>query len=243
MNIFVSIISHGHQKLIADSCLLASLDGLRIIVRENKPTERRSIDNEVQYIQNLRTCGFGENHNKNFEVLMPDDDDWFVICNPDIVANSNIIRDLVFRADSDGYSIAVPYLYNESTKQFDHNVRRWPTVFNLMQSFLKLGGKSRYTASELSVLCYPDWASGAFMAIKAGVYRALSGFDERYFMYMEDVDLCKRATILGVRIRFYCDITIIHNAARASNKFISASFKHHVTSAVRYFLTDVGKQT
>jgi GT2 family glycosyltransferase len=94
MHIYVSFISHGHQKIISNSDLLDSLEGLKVILRENKPTEQHCVDIKVQCIQNLRIRGFGENHNKNFEVVNPDDNDWFVICNPDIVVESKTIREI-----------------------------------------------------------------------------------------------------------------------------------------------------
>lgn len=240
MNIFVSIVSHGHQETIEEAGLLASLDGLDVAVRENKSEECRRIVAQVQYFQNLRRNGFGTNHNKTFEAVDLADEDWFVICNPDILTNTRQIRELVNRAEAEGYAIAIPYLFNEQTQQFDHNVRRWPTVLSLVQAFLKLGGNSRYTEAELRNICHPDWASGALMAIKVGTFRALSGFDEGYFMYMEDVDLCRRAARMGVKVRFYGDITMVHNAARASNSFFSASFVHHLTSVARYFLMHRG---
>ena len=87
---------------------------------------------------------------------------------------------------------------------------------------------------------YPDWCSGALMAIKAGTFRELDGFDESYFMYMEDADLCMRAARKGVKIRFYGDVAMVHNAARASRNIFSASFVQHLTSALRYFWKHLG---
>jgi hypothetical protein len=235
MIIFISIVSHGHQAEIIDGGLLDALDGLGVAVRENKPDKAQRINWQTLFFQNLRCNGFGANHNKTFESLNLADADWFVICNPDILTDGARIKELVEQAEADGERIAVPYLYNKNNKQFDHNVRPWPTFINLARAFFKLGGRSRYSETEISRIRYPDWASGALMAIKAETFRVLNGFDETYFMYMEDVDLCQRAARLGIRVRFYNNITMVHNAARASNRLFSTNLRHHLISAVRYF--------
>lgn len=240
MKIFVSIVSHGHQSELEESGLVAALNGLELMVRENKPEAYRKISTECTYFQNLRRNGFGANHNKNFEAAQIADEDWFVICNPDISTNAQNIHELVTRAEADGERIVAPYLFNEHTQQFDHNVRRRPTFINLTRAFLKLGGRSRYTDEELREMRYLDWCSGAFMAIKAGVFRELCGFDESYYMYMEDADLCTRSARTGIKIRFYGDIKMVHNAARDSGNILSRSFAQHLTSALRYFLKHQG---
>lgn len=235
MKIFISIISHGHQSEIIEGGLLCALDGFRVAVRENKPDKARRINQQTLFFQNLRRNGFGTNHNKTFEALNLADADWFVICNPDILTEGAQIKVLVERAEADGERIAVPYLYNGKDGQFDHNVRPWPTFINLARAFIRLGGKSRYSEAEISSIHYPDWASGALMAIRADTYRALHGFDESFFMYLEDVDLCQRAARLGIRVRFYRNISIVHNAARASNRLFSTNLRYHLKSAARYF--------
>ena len=240
MKIFVSIVSHGHQSELDGGGLLAALNGLDLTVRENKPEACRQISTQCTYFQNLRRNGFGANHNRNFEAAQIADEDWFVICNPDILTSAQNINELVIRAEADGERIVAPYLFNEHTQQFDHNVRRRPTFFNLTQAFLKLGGRSRYTDEELREMRYPDWCSGAFMAIKAGVFRELCGFDESYYMYMEDADLCTRSARTGIKIRFYGDIRMVHNAARDSGNILSRSFAQHLTSTLRYFLKHRG---
>lgn len=240
MKIIVSIVSHGHQEEIAEGGLLASLDGLDVAVRENKAEVPHTLPPHVQFFHNLRRNGFGTNHNKTFEVLGLADDDWFVICNPDILTDAAHIRELVARAEADGEQIATPYLHNEAAQCFDHNVRRWPSFMRLLRAFLKLGGKSRYSEEELRDMRYPDWCSGALVAFRARAFRALNGFDEDFFMYMEDVDLGRRAAHAGVRIRFYRDIVVVHNAARASGSLLRASFRQHLASIARYVVKHRG---
>ncbi len=225
MKTIVSIVSHRHQPDLLEGGLLAGMRGLDVVVRENFPDSPSLIARPVRLLRNKEICGFGANHNKNFEAVGLDDDDWFVICNPDILSEAEQITDLVTRADVDGERMAAPFLWNSKTNSFDHNVRPFPTVLSQILSYLGYGHHCRYTQETVDDLKYPDWASGAFVAIKAGLYRELGGFDENFFMYMEDVDFCARGKRAGARVRFYSDIRMVHNAAgRTGNSSAEASF-------------------
>ena len=58
----------------------------------------------------------------------------------------------------------------------------------------------------------PDvsWVSGAFLMVRRNLWNQLGGFDDRYFMYMEDVDLCRRITELDYRVAYSPDVEIVH---------------------------------
>ncbi len=236
--VFISIVSHGHQSLIAESGLLAAMRDFHIVLRENLPDAKRLIgDTEVAtFVQNLRPAGFGANHNRNFELTAPENDDWFVICNPDITADVKLVTKLLDRAKQDGACIAAPALWNNKTNHFDDNVRPFPTFASLFLSFLGFAGPSRYSHDSVGGLTHVDWASGAFIAFKAALFRQLQGFDESYFMYMEDVDICRRALEQGCRICFYPEAELTHNAARDNRRIFSRNFRYHVTSVIKYLL-------
>lgn len=236
METYISIVSHGHQSMVMNNRLLAALSDFQIIVCENIPDSERLVPDDVRYILNLRPAGFGSNHNKVFELSQPCPDDWFIICNPDIVATSEQVRKLLTQAENEGAELAAPMLWNNNTDRFDHNVRPRVRLLFLILSFAGIPRPSRYTADRLEKLETADWASGAFIAIKARLFRKLGGFDERYFMYMEDVDLCRRAEILGVRVRYFSNVKMIHNAARDNRKLLSRRFYNHLRSVMRFFL-------
>lgn len=235
MNVIISIVSHGHQKVLLESELVTAPGPFRVIVRENIPESERVVPDSVDYVLNLRRSGFGENHNKTFEFSCPDADDWFVICNPDIAATAEQVEELLIRADRERIKLAAPMLWNSRANGFDHNVRPRVRLRSLALSFAGISGPSRYSKEQLEKLETADWASGAFLAIKAGFFRDIGGFDDRYFMYMEDVDLCRRAELAGVRVRYFGDIRMIHDAARDSRRTLSRNFAHHLRSVIRFF--------
>jgi GT2 family glycosyltransferase len=65
-------------------------------------------------------------------------------------------------------------------------------------------------------LISPDWVSGSVMIIKREIFRYIGGFDEDFWMYFEDMDLCSRARDLKGEIAYYTDITIQHNHGGSS---------------------------
>lgn len=73
------------------------------------------------------------------------------------------------------------------------------------------------------------------------VFQEMSGFDTRYFLYYEDVDLCARLALKGYRVALCQNVSVIHDAQRASrNSFFH--FKLHLTSLLRFFLSPVYRQ-
>lgn len=236
-NSVISIISHGHQDLIQQGGLLDVVEPNRIIVRENIPSASKLLEDLKGYVQNLRCLGFGANQNRNFEIAGLGEDDWYVICNPDIRIPSGALATLLANAERDDARIAVPMLWNSREEQFDHNVRPFPKLIDLALSFFGHRHAGRYLDDQIEALKHPDWASGAMMAVKASAFRKLGGFDERFFMYMEDVDLCRRARRIGIGIHFYPDVIIIHDASRENRKIFSPNFRFHIRSILQYFLS------
>jgi hypothetical protein len=69
---------------------------------------------------------------------------------------------------------------------------------------------------EVGKVLFPDWVSGSAMIIRKDIFKNLHGFDEDFWMYSEDVDICKRATDSGGKVVFFSDIIIEHNHGGSS---------------------------
>jgi len=80
-----------------------------------------------------------------------------------------------------------------------------------------------------------DWVYGSFILIRASTFQSLGGFDEGYFMYYEDVDLCQRLGRAGVGCFIYPDLTFVHHHQRDSAQSGKSTLrKHHIRSFLRY---------
>ena len=92
--------------------------------------------------------------------------------------------------------------------------------YNILNVFLMLFGGEKIASIRFSPdkTKEVDWVSGAALMIKKELFDKLSGFDEKIFMYMEDMELCFRVKGLGFKTVFYSDIKILHKELGSSNR-------------------------
>ena len=92
-------------------------------------------------------------------------------------------------------------------------------------------------SGETSVVV--DWLSGACMLARRDALVAVSGFDERYFLYWEDADLCRRLRARGYEVRYVPRAVAVHRVGHSSSKVRSASIRAFHASAYLYYSTHV----
>jgi N-acetylglucosaminyl-diphospho-decaprenol L-rhamnosyltransferase len=80
-----------------------------------------------------------------------------------------------------------------------------------------------------------DWVAGMFMLFRSEAFRAASGFDERFFLYYEDVDICRRLGLLGFGAVYVPGASVVHEARRASRRD-ARLMRVHAASAARYLM-------
>jgi GT2 family glycosyltransferase len=84
-----------------------------------------------------------------------------------------------------------------------------------------------------------DWVSGACMLARRDALSAVNGFDERYFLYWEDADLCRRLRARGYRVRYVPGATAIHHVGHSSRDGRSSAIRAFHQSAYLYYATHV----
>jgi GT2 family glycosyltransferase len=94
--------------------------------------------------------------------------------------------------------------------------------------------RQRISPDELSGSGDVDQVIGAFLLIRRPLFEALDGFDERFFMYMEDVDLSYRARQLGHRSRFLADVRVRHERNVSSSQVPDARLFYMLRSRTEY---------
>jgi len=78
--------------------------------------------------------------------------------------------------------------------------------------------------------------AGMFMLIPTKIFQRIGGFDERYFLYYEDVDLCARLRVSGHVVRFCPNARVVHEARRQSHRSLRY-LRWHITSMLRFFFS------
>jgi GT2 family glycosyltransferase len=185
--------------------------------------------------------GFGFGHNYN---LMNAPEKYFLIFNPDIVLErKNLIQMLEQMEKDETISLLVPKVLNhDGTTQ--HLIRDRVSVFDYALRFIPFKTvKKLFNQRLASYECrdLPDdrmvdvrIGSGAFMLIRGENFKSIGGFDDRYFMYFEDYDLCLELEKRNKRVVYTPFSTVIHYYERGAHKN-SKLFKIFMQSLVKFF--------
>jgi GT2 family glycosyltransferase len=98
-----------------------------------------------------------------------------------------------------------------------------------------LFGGYKYGERPMEALGEVSWASGAALLIPARVWQEVGGLDEAIFMYMEEVDWCRRAAARGLKVRYVPGAVIRHAGGQSSRQVPGETYLHNLRSRVYYF--------
>lgn len=237
--ISVSIVSHGHGAMVAD--LLRDLAALRrsdlqVIVTLNIPESvagdyAADAGIAVETIRNDGPQGFGANHNQAFKRARGE---FFCVLNPDVRLPADPFPALLEAARAREVGLAAPRVQNAEGR-VENSARRFPTLASLAAK--ALGAAPALDYPDTSEVASPDCVGGMFMLLKRSAYEAVGGFDERYFLYYEDFDLCRRLRRKGLEIRLVPSARIVHQARRTSHRN-PRYLALHLRSILRFLTTD-----
>ncbi|MGI1939178.1 glycosyltransferase family 2 protein [Shewanella oncorhynchi] len=245
MSVYISVVSHGHGELIKKLACLNELAKKFIVVVKVNKYEKGLVSylklNNIECIDESYGIGFGHNNNVVYKYckdkLSMGEDDHFLVVNPDVIADSDAIDALINLMLADNTLLAGVNLFKDDNYLMpDNSIRNFPSLFQFVKSFLGMRNASINKALVKDAK-EVDWAAGSFLAFKSSHYGLLKGFDENYFMYCEDIDICFRSNRLGVPVIFYPQIKIIHLAEHANRTILSKHFFWHISSVVRFLLT------
>ena len=186
-----------------------SNDGSVEFLRENFP--------DVNVIANKENFGFGKANNQALKIA---GGKYLLIVNPDVVVGEKSIKTLIDFLESNPESGAVGPKIVDREGKFELGSRRgFPTPFAAFSKITglaalfprsRLFAKYNLTYLDIDEQCEVDSLSGAFMLIKREIYEKVGGFDEDFFMYGEDIDLCYRIKNGGWKIFYLPSAEIIH---------------------------------
>jgi len=232
----ISVVSHGQgslaRRLLND---LSKQTGFKLIVTLNVPENESFLeglpDAPVTIVRNSVAKGFGANHNAAFVRC---DTPWFAVLNPDVRLLEDPFPSLISTASGLPNPGAVaPRILNQAGRSED-SVRVHPTpwsvagrVFDRNIGRASVAGTSRFY-----------WLAGMFLMFSSHAFRSVRGFDERFFLYYEDYDICARLQRAGFQIALDPHATAVHDAQRDSRR----SFRHlkwHMGSLLRVWTSGV----
>lgn len=189
----------------------------------------------VVIIENKKNLGFGGGHN---QVLRRIDSKYHFVINPDIFVTQDVFFSLTeYMEQHKDVAMITPKIMNDNgTEQC--LPKKNPTIRYTMISKFKPFKyyRKEYTREEenLSQPTEIDFCTGCFFAIRTLVFKQLRGFDDRYFMYMEDADLA-RMVRQNHKIIFYPEVFVYHKWHRENVKNIKGILRW-MRSMVQYFM-------
>jgi N-acetylglucosaminyl-diphospho-decaprenol L-rhamnosyltransferase len=196
----VVVVDNGHPRGPSD---------------EAAQTALRDAGLDVTWVTAGRNLGYGQAVNLGAR-FCPDGD--LLVCNPDIVVRPGTVGRLasVLAADPEA-AIVGPELQNPDGSVYPSG-RAFPSLVDAAgHGFLGLVWADNPFSRRYRLLDWDrrqrrlvDWVSGACMLVRRSAWDESSGFDARYFMYMEDVDLCWRAARRGWRVVYEPAGTVVH---------------------------------
>jgi N-acetylglucosaminyl-diphospho-decaprenol L-rhamnosyltransferase len=197
---------------------------------------------DATLVSSPANLGFGRGANLGARSTVAE---YLLVCNPDLVASPEAIQRLATVLDeSPGVALAGPMLREPSGVVYPSG-REFPGMAEALgHGFVGLfwGGnpwtqRYRHIGQEQHRSRDADWVSGAFFLVRRTAFDEVGGFDERYFMYVEDVDLCWRLRKSGWRIRYEAEAEVVHRQGLSTSQHPYRMLVEHHRSIWRFART------
>lgn len=247
--ITASIVTYNTDKEMLRTLLscvaTSSIDKLYLI--DNSPTDRlrefETVSLKMEYCFGQGNIGYGAAHNIALRKSMDLGAIYHVILNPDIRFGQGVIDSLRIYMDANPtVGLVMPNVVYPDYQQ-QYLCKLLPSPLDLIgrrflpfrQYVQRRNLKFEMRGSQYDKTMFVPFLSGCFMFLRMEALKKVgSGFDDRFFMYCEDLDLCRRLIMSGYQNMFYPDVTIIHAHQKASYHS-SKMLRMHIMSAIRYF--------
>jgi GT2 family glycosyltransferase len=234
IDISIIIVNYNLAKEIED-CLNSLLQFINadnqikyeVIIVDNNSPDQKLAETEKKFNQDIikfyyldENIGFGKGCNYGFS---KSSGKYLCFLNPDTIIKENIFTPIINLFKNDN-SIGIIGPKQQVRKPFfDFSAGFYPNIvfelFNLIGVGVFFEGFLVYLLTRVNQnkVLEVDWILGACIFIKSNLFREIGGFDKDYFMFYEEVDLCKRVSNKGYKI-IYSQKHIIHHIGSVSGK-------------------------
>lgn len=219
----------------------------QIVILDNASKDRskeflRRLE-DIKVIFKTENLGFGKGCN---DIAWRTESEYILFLNPDVILTKNALDNLIkFMDNNKECAISGGKLLNlDGTIQY--SCRRFPTLINvffgrenLLTRFLPGNRFTRnymYIDMDYNKNNEVDWLRGAVFMVRRSVFERLKGFDERFFLFLEDTDLCLRARKEGYKVFFVSDAVFYHKLGGCVSSYPLKSKIIHNYSFYKYFM-------
>jgi N-acetylglucosaminyl-diphospho-decaprenol L-rhamnosyltransferase len=219
----------------------------RVLVVDNGSTDGApeavaASHDDVTLVRSPGNVGYGRAANLGTS-MATDDERWFLICNPDVVATPRTIEALLAAARHDPRAGALGPRVLDPDGTVYPSARALPSIRTGIGHALLSGvwpsnpWTRRYQQRDVSKSADTSavgWLSGAFLLLRREAFEQVGGFDPDFFMYFEDVDLGRRLAEAGWTNLFVPDAEVMHIGGESTARSADVMITAHHRSAHRY---------
>jgi GT2 family glycosyltransferase len=169
---------------------------------------------KVNFIENSGNNGFANGCNLGAKSAQGE---YLLFLNPDTLANEKAIFEMWQFAKRHPTVGIVSCLQKKPKGGYEKSIRFFPnffTLFGFTRALYKVFNKKKFLSQDQ--VLYPDWVSGSVVLISQEWLNQINGWNEDYWMYYEDIDLCKRVQTSNGRVALLTSVEIIHNHGGSS---------------------------
>lgn len=178
---------------------------------KNKQKELVEAYDTLKWVFNKSNGGFAYAMNQGLKAASGD---VLIIMNPDIKLGDGFGKMLAYLLQNDSIGVIAPQIRSVQGKVQD-SFRNFITPMNfLIRHFRRLTQKEKFKIPVAPIQV--DWVIGAFMMMPRQAYDAVNGLDEHYFLYCEDMDLCKRMYQQKYSVVYYPEAWIEYEGTRSA---------------------------
>ena len=265
--LLIAIVNYRTTELVLDGLEvlaeeLRALPGARVVVVDNASGDgsakrlRGAIEEHAwqgwcSLVASETNGGFAYGNNAAVRAAS-EPSDYVLLLNPDTRIRPGAIRTLLeFMLRNPRVGVGGSRLEDEDGTQ-QHSRFRFPNVLGELEATLRLGPLTRripgsVVAPPLVTEPHPcDWVAGASLIVRREVLDQVGPMDERYFLYFEEVDLCRRAQLAGWECWYVPDARIVHFVGKSSGVTARGAVlqrrpRYWFASRRRYFVQHHGR--
>jgi GT2 family glycosyltransferase len=228
------------SRLVCESLNLDYLVNFYLIDNSPEPQKISFNDERVRYIFNGQNLGYGKGHNIALRESISRKTQYHIVLNPDIYFDARDMYKIIeFLNENKEVAHLMPNIVNQSGEmQFLSKTLPSPVDVFLRAFAKKYISTKRDVRFHLKTMdhqkiMWSPYLSGCFMVFRTEVLSKVGVFDERFFMYPEDIDLTRRIAMHHKTI-FYPYVTVIHRHEKASYKSLKMKWIH-IYNMMKYF--------
>ncbi len=164
--------------------------------------------------------------------------EWMLLCNPDLTFPVDFGKQLSqvvekYSGQSEIAVVAPKLLSADGSLQF--SVGAFPTFRSTIRDQFRPRERRKYLSKPPTEAGHIEWASGACLLIRRSAFQAVGGFDEKYFLYVEEVDLQQRLKEAGLGVAYEPGWMVIHHEPNASRAPRVEVQRYAARGMLRYF--------